>query len=238
MTDPASAKPRQLPLQVTLPEDARLEALYPTPNEWLMDWLHHEWLTGQESSLFVQAPPGGGLTHLLQAICRQSEETGQAVFYLSLKELQGHDPAVLDGMSDMALLCLDDLEAVLGEAIWDEALFHLFNRSRDLGHRIALGSHLSLPELRAVTLPDLHSRLAWGMQANWRLPEDQHWQQAIHWLARQRGLQISPDTARYLALRGPRDWVGLSALIQTLDQQALAEKRRLTQPFIREVMGW
>ncbi len=238
MTDSVDALSQQLPLQVSLPEDARLDSLFVEPNDWILNWLMTDWTTGEESSLFVQSPIGGGLTHLLQAICRQGEDAGQAVFYLSLQGLEAHGPAVLEGMSDMALLCLDDLDTVLGQPAWDEALFHLFNDMRARQHQLVLGSHASLVELRASVLPDLHSRLSWGMVVTWKLPDDAGWQRAIHWLARQRGLHITPETARYLALRGPRDWAGMAALMQQLDRRALAAQRRLTPPFIRQVMGW
>ena len=238
MIDPADSLPHQLPLQVSLPEDARLDALFSEPNTWVLNWLRTDWAAGREGSLFIQAAPGGGLTHLLQAICRQGEDAGQTVFYLSLRELQAFGPAVLEGMDAMDLLCLDDLDVVLGQPAWDEALFHLFNELRAQQHQLVLGSQVSLPELKASVLPDLHSRLGWGMTVSWKLPEDGDWQRAIHWLAQQRGLQITPDTARYLALRGPREWRGMAALIQQLDRRALAAQRRLTQPFIRQVMGW
>lgn len=238
MTDSTDALSQQLPLQVSLPEDARLDSLFGEPNTWFLNWLESDWLAGRELSLFVQAPAGGGLTHLLQAICRQGEDVDRAVFYLSLQEVEVHGPAVLEGMSDMPLLCLDDLHTVLGQPAWDEALFHLFNEMRAQQHQLVLGSHVPLAELRATVLPDLHSRLSWGMVVTWKLPDDAGWQRAIHWLAQQRGLHITPDTARYLALRGPRDWAGMAALIQQLDRKALAAQRRLTQPFIRQVMGW
>lgn len=243
MTEPRDP-PRQLPLMVSLPDDARLSALFRAPNDWFLDWLETVWqdsLQGgdaSEQSLFIHAPPGGGLTHLLQALCRQGEEADLAVFYLSLRDLADYGPDVLEDMSAMTLLCLDDMDAVLGKPTWDEALFHLFNQQRDQGHQLIMGSHRPLTELEGKVLPDLHSRLSWGMVANWRLPEDEQWEAAIQSLAHRRGLQMGPDAARYLALRGPRDWSRMAALMTELDTRALAEKRRLTQPFIRAVTGW
>ncbi len=240
---------QQLPLQVSLPDDARLDVLYAGPNAWFFDWLKTNWSAGLGSqgapgsddtrSVVIQAPPGGGLTYLLQAICRQGEDLGVPVFYLSLADLADYEPDVLEGMADLPLLCLDDADRVLGQPQWDEALFHLFNALRDRGHHLVLGSHSSLADLEATVLPDLYSRLTWGLRVSLKWPEDEAgWAEAVQALADQRGLQVSPDTAHYLALRGPRDWQGMSSLIARLDTQALAAKRRITQPFIREVTGW
>ena len=243
ITHPQSSRPHQLPLQVSLPADAHLDALYASPNAWFKAWLEEHWSQGlgdnQESNLLLEAAPGAGLTHWLQAICRQGEDAGLPVFYLNLADLTDYEPDVLEGMADMPLLCLDDAHRVLGQPGWDEALFHLFNAQHDQGHRLVIGVQLPLSELQATMLPDLYSRLTWGLRVSLKLPqEDSDWEQAIAWLARQRGLNINQDTAHYLAVRGPRDWRGMADLMATLDTRALAAKRRITQPFIREVTGW
>lgn len=246
-TNPHPSHPHQLPLQVSLPADARLDALYTGPNAWFKAWLEEHWgqdsvgdtSDREETNLLLEAAPGAGLTHWLQAICRQGEDAGLPVFYLNLADLTDYEPDVLEGMADMPLLCLDDAHRVLGQPGWDEALFHLFNAQRDQGHRLAIGVQRPLSEMQATMLPDLYSRLTWGLRVSLKLPqEDSDWEQAIAWLARQRGLNINQDTVRYLAVRGPRDWRGMAELMATLDTQALAAKRRITQPFIREVTGW
>lgn len=241
-TDSSNDKPQQLPLQVSLPEDAQLDALYAGANEWFRDWLQANWSScdrANETSVVIEARPGYGCTHWLQAICRQGEDAGLPVFYLNLADVAEQSPEVLQGMSTMALLCLDDVDQVLGKPDWDEALFHLFNEQRERGHRLAIGVQQPLSSLRAVTLPDLHSRLTWGLRVALKLPEDEiQWENAILWLANQRGLSINEETAKYLALRGPRDWRGLADLLSELDTEALAAKRRITPPFIRGITGW
>jgi DnaA family protein len=44
------------------------------------------------------------------------------------------------------------------------------------------------------------------------------------------------DTATYLLGRAPRDMERLTALLETLDLAALEAQRRLTIPFVREVL--
>ncbi|MFY0664366.1 MAG: DnaA regulatory inactivator Hda [Natronospirillum sp.] len=230
--------PAQLPLQVSLRADARLDALFAGPNAWLIDWLRNEWLQGTETSLFLHGAAGSGLTHVQQAICHWAESQGLSAFYLSLNEVK-HEPAdLLHELSGVAVLCLDDLDAVLGDEDWDRALFNVFNSMRDQGQRLVLASHRSLPELQGNVLPDLHSRLSWGMRAQLKVPDDDAWVAAIVWLAEQHGMSLSDDAAQYLAYRGPREWAGLTTTMQALDTASLAAQRRLTQPFIKSVMGW
>ncbi|WLD57062.1 DnaA regulatory inactivator Hda [Salinispirillum sp. LH 10-3-1] len=230
--------PAQLPLQVSLRADARLDAMYAGPNAWLIDWLRDEWLQGTETSVFLHGAPGSGLTHVQQAICHRADMQGHTAFYLSLNEVQHEAPDVLQELCGFSVLCLDDLDTVLGEPNWDRALFNVFNTMRDQGQRLVLASHQSLPELQDHILPDLHSRLSWGMRAQLKVPNDEDWVAAIIWLAEQHGMTLSEETAQYVAVRGPREWAGLTATIHTLDTASLAAQRRLTQPFIKAVMGW
>lgn len=230
--------PAQLPLQVSLRADARLDAMYAGPNAWLIDWLRDEWLQGTESSVFLHGAPGSGLTHVQQAICHHAELHGHTAFYLSLREVRHEAPEVLHELTGFDVLCLDDLDTVLGDSDWDRVLFNVFNTTRDQGQRLVLASHQSLPELQGQILPDLHSRLSWGMRAQLKVPDDEDWVAGIVWLAEQHGLTLSDDAAQYLAVRGPREWAGLTATMHKLDTASLAAQRRLTQPFIKAVMGW
>lgn len=241
MTDASAVPSGQLPLQVSLPDDARLAALYPGPNAWLLDWLQYQWLQStdpNDTSMVLEGSPGSGLTYLLQALCHHAEDADLSVFYLNLSDLAGHEPSVLEDMAHFPVLCLDDVDHVLGQPAWEAALFHLFNRQREQGHRLVIGLHQGLESWRDRILPDLFSRFTWGLRVQVKLPQDEDWVAGIQWLADQRGLSINLETARYLALRGPRDWHGLANVMTALDTAALAAKRRVTQPFIRSVMGW
>ena len=86
-------------------------------------------------------------------------------------------------------------------------------------------------------MADLKSRLA-------RLPVfqihalgDDERISALQLRSRHRGLELPDDTARYLLKRSRRDMASLYKLLDTLDKEALRAKRRLTIPFVREVLG-
>jgi len=51
-----------------------------------------------------------------------------------------------------------------------------------------------------------------------------------------RGLELPDETWHWLRRRFPRDMRTLYQLLDTLDEAALAAQRRLTVPFIREVL--
>jgi DnaA family protein len=60
--------------------------------------------------------------------------------------------------------------------------------------------------------------------------------EALQLRARHRGLDLPDDAAHYLLRRSRRDMASLYDLLDKLDLEALRAKRRLTVPFVREVM--
>ena len=85
-------------------------------------------------------------------------------------------------------------------------------------------------------LPDLGSRCAAGAVLQLRPLDEAEQQQALQLRARLRGFELPEETSRWLQRRFPRDMRRLYELLDTLDEAALAAQRRLTVPFIREVL--
>ena len=62
-------------------------------------------------------------------------------------------------------------------------------------------------------------------------------QQALKLRARVRGFELPDETLQWLQRRFPRDMASLYELLDALDEAALVAQRRLTIPFIREVLN-
>lgn len=228
--------PGQLPLAVHLRPDARLGELYVEPNEECLQWLTSVWARSEEQFCWLDAGAGAGLSHVLQAVAQQSEQQGKAVFYVSFAANAQLRPELLSELPVFDVLCLDDVDAVIGQPDWDLALMHCFNEMRAQQKQLLMGSHLGLTVLRNSILPDLGSRLSWGMVMHWQRPLQ--WALAVEHAARARGLVFDTATSAYVALRTPRNWPQLMSTLSLIDQAALVAKRRITIPFIRQVMRW
>jgi len=185
---------------------------------------HGCWLWGASAT---------GKTHLLQAVC---EAAGDRAAFMPLAMVAKAGPGILDGLSSRELVCIDDIDRVAGQAEWEVALFDLCNQVFDAGAQL-LVSAASTPRECPIEMADLRSRLA-------RLPvfqiralgEDER-VSALQLRSRHRGLELPGDTARYLLKRSRRDMASLYELLDTLDREALRAKRRLTIPFVREVLS-
>jgi len=226
----------QLPLGLRLPDTARFDNFIPGPNAEALAAVRHCATAPGAAMLYLAGPAGSGRTHLLQAACRAAHSVGLQAAYVPLAERAALSPVLLEGLEGCALLALDDVDAVAGDAAWEAALFHLYNRLHEAGGRL-LAAALAPPGQTDLQLPDLRSRLAWGALYALQLPDDATRLQILTQRARDRGLDLSADVGRFLLHRCPRDLPALLALLDRLDRAALTAQRRLTIPFVREVLG-
>lgn len=220
---------RQLPLAVRLRDAAVFDTFEPGPNGAVIAMLAESASTSP--ALWLWGPPGCGKSHLLQAACAGHA----AAAYLPLNALLETGPGVLEGWETQALVCIDDVDRLAGRHEWELAAFALFNRLWERGGRLVVSASSSPATVR-FALPDLQSRLAWGGVFRLEPLSDQDRVAALRRRAAHRGLELSPEAAGYLLRRLPRDMRALCAWLDKLDVASLAAGKRLTLPFVKEVM--
>lgn len=222
---------QQLPLRIGLRDSATFANFFATGNAAACHALQQL----NEPFIYLWGGRGSGKTHLLQAACHAVSEEGKSAVYLPMGELSAMSPQVLEGMEQMALVGIDELDAIIGNIHWEQALFHLYNRVRDSGKRLVVAGQSS-PASLGLSLPDLVSRLTWGPVYQLQLLDDEGKAAALRQRAVQRGMEMSPEVASYLLSHAPRDMHALFALLDELDEVSLAAQRRLTIPFVRELV--
>lgn len=222
----------QLALGVKLQNDTTFENFFVGDNAATVSALESFAKKQGEHFIYLCGPKSSGRSHLLQACCQQQEPT--SAFYLSLSE-KGLEPCVLSELEQVPLVCLDDVDFVLGKRLWEEALLHFYNESRANGHRLVVSSDV-LPQQTQCILMDVRSRLQWGLTLQLRLLNDEQKIKALQLRAEERGLFLDNEVAQYLLRHTSRDMSLLMDCLAKLDDASLAEKRRLTIPFVRHVL--
>ncbi|HHH47460.1 MAG TPA: DnaA regulatory inactivator Hda [Gammaproteobacteria bacterium] len=239
MTVRQSAKPpavgEQLPLAYAWREGLSFNDFCGAGNAAVVQSLQQGVDGSGDQFIYLWGAPGVGKSHLLQAACERAAQQGRAVAYLPLAEFAEMPVEALDGLQSLSLVCLDDVQAVVGMAHWEEALFHLYNRLRDSG-AVLLAAGDASPAGLTIELPDLRSRLGWGPVFRVQEPREDEKIHALQARARARGFDLPDEVARYLIRRSPRDMASLFALLDRLDQASLAQQRRLTIPFVRNLI--
>ena len=225
---------QQLPLGVRLADRAVFESFLPAGNAEAL--AHARRIGAGEAGLtWLCGPPSAGKTHLLQAICAAAGRS-RRVGFVPLGELGALGVGVLEGLPQLNCLCIDDLEAVVGRPDWERALFSVLREVGEGGGALVMAARAP-PALLEWALADLGSRCAAGAILQLHALDEGEQQQALQLRARLRGLELPEETSRWLQRRLPRDMRRLCGLLDTLDEAALAAQRRLTVPFIREVLG-
>ncbi|WP_043526373.1 DnaA regulatory inactivator Hda [Litchfieldella xinjiangensis] len=232
-----SSGPAQLPLGVGLRDDATFSSFLAGGNASLVERLRSQLDASGEPLLFLWGAEGVGRSHLLQAACHEATDRDLRALYLPLAELGHFPPHMLEDIERLDLVAIDDLEQVLGRKRWEEALFHCYNRLRDANKRLVVAANAS-PRQLEVRLPDLASRLSWGMTFHIKPLDDQGRADALKLRARVRGMQLPDEVARYILHRGPRRLDELFEALETLDRASLSAKRKLTIPFVKQALGW
>lgn len=236
----STMNPIQLPLGVRLRDDATFANFYPSVNAEALSYVERlcsPQISWTDELIYLWGPPGVGRTHLLQAACLHADEWADLAIYLPLADLVHYGPSLLDNLEQSELVCLDDLDAVVGDPAWEEALFHLFNRLRDSGRRLLLSASRSPREL-LVGLPDLQSRLTLALVFQLHPLSDEDKLRALQLRASRRGLSLPDDVARFILSRGARSMSALFELLEQLDQASLQARRKLTIPFLKETLNW
>lgn len=226
--------PVQLSLMLQLPDCATFTNFYAKENLAVVKYLQ-EWLLNEgDSCLYLTGARGVGLTHLLQACCHEMNARGQAAAYLPMLK-KNLSLEILEGFESLALIAFDDVDAIAGNRAWEEALFHCYNRCRISGTKFLLSGH-SPPAQISWNLPDLASRFNASILLAISALSDAEKVEALQKRANLRGLDLASEVGNYLLNHLPRDMPILCDALDKLDQAAYVAQRRLTIPFVKEVL--
>lgn len=220
----------QLLLGIGLRDNVSFSNYYPAQNQQVVQALQQ----ADEAFIYLWGSHACGKTHLLQALCQAVAEQGQAVAYLPLAE-EGMVPQMLEGMETMSLLAIDDLDQIAGNAEWETALFHLYNRMRDAGGRLLVTARLA-PAALSVQLGDLASRLSYGLTLQLHELGDEDKLKLLQLRAGNRGFDLPDEVGNYLLKRCERDMVSLIRLLEKLDSATMEAQRKLTIPFVKSLL--
>ena len=227
---------QQIPLALHLQHAPGLDDFIVGANRMVIDALADSLAGHGEAVIYLSGPDGCGRTHLLLGHCAAAERRGLKCAYLPLADTGQLAPAMLEGLENLDLIAVDDVHAIAGDRDWEHSLFTLFNRCREHDTRLLFSADRG-PAALPLDLPDLRSRLAWGLTLAVQALDDAGRLQLLQSLARRRALALPEEVARYLLDRSPRHPSALDGAMERLDRASLAEQRRLTIPFVRDQLG-
>lgn len=221
----------QLPLALRYPPDQRLDT-FVSPPPGAVAQLRALARTGGGFALIAGAA-ATGKTHLAVAVCAEADAHGRGAAYVPLAAAAGRVRDALESLHERAVIALDDIHAVAGNADDERALFAFHNRAGDAGRAVVYTARGG-PGAIAIRLPDLRSRLSQAARVPLSPLDEAGRREVLGLRAERRGLQIDPAAMDWLLRRVDRDLASLAGLLDALDRASLAAQRKVTVPFLRE----
>lgn len=226
---------QQLALAIKINHEATLADFNWHGNQLLQQQLDNLLTFNGERILYLWGNPGCGKSHLLQACCQTINAMHPAI-YLPLTILKSFGPQSIEDLGEQQLICIDDLEAIAHDPIWEEALFHLFNRIKDADHGLLIIAGTHAPTASPIQLPDLRSRLSWGLTLHIHDLSDEEKIKTLKLHALKRGFDLPENVGYFLLTRCSRNMHDLHQLLNRLDDASLQAHRRITIPFVKDIL--
>lgn len=173
-------------------------------------------------ALLIYGPHGCGKTHLVHLWKYHAHAR-----FISPEDIY------LNQFSELSqCFILEHIEAITDEVAW----FHWFNAVLEAQGYIVMTAPCAPSQLH-IRLPDLKSRLCAVPSIAIQAPDDTLLAQVLAKQFSDRQLRVSPDVIDYLIPRIERSFASAYAIVKTLDDQALIEKRKITVPFVKSLLS-
>ncbi|MDA0305500.1 MAG: DnaA/Hda family protein [Proteobacteria bacterium] len=197
------------------------------PNAEAVGWLD-AWPAWPGPALVIFGPEGSGKTHLAQVF-----RTISAAIMVGAADLRESQPPSYLGDAPAAVL--ENAEAVLGQGL-EEAVLHLYNHLKETGRHLMLTA-TQPPARWKIGLKDLSSRLNTATLAGIGAPDDALIAAVLVKQFADRQLKVDGEVITYMLARMERSFAAARHLVQSIDALSLAERRNITVPLVRKVLG-
>lgn len=174
-----------------------------------------------------------GKTHLLNACAHYARHCGIQFNLFDAGQLQESSARNFIDFPAGSVLGIDNLDLLAGNRDWEEQFYQMINRVKAGEIRLVFSVSRN-PRDIGFRLPDLKSRLMWGLLIGLHPPTDEQLAEVIRARARLLGLEMSNHVLNYLLTHFSRKLSEQMKLLYQLDHAALTRKRKITIPLIRE----
>ena len=122
--------PRQLALQIQINERASLKNFFVSKNNNKTIQILKNILLNSNNGvqIFIDDLGSNGKSYLLQAICNDFSNSSNSSIYIPMQEAINLDPSILEGVSELNLICIDDIDLISKRREWEIAPDNLRHR--------------------------------------------------------------------------------------------------------------
>ena len=179
--------------------------------------------------IYLWGPAGCGKSHLLRARL-QAESARDGARPAAFGPAR---PAPWRWEEGCTLVAIDGCESL--DAAQQHAAFALFVEAAGAGVPVIAAGRL--PPVDLPVREDLRTRLGWGPVFQLRPIDEAEAAAVLRSEAARRGIALGDEVIGYLMTHFARDLGSLMALLDALDEFALARQRAVTVPLLRQMLA-
>ncbi len=187
-----------------------------------------------ESLVGLWGGSDSGKTHLLNACAHYARDSRVGFHLFDGGQMADAKPGNFSDFPAGAVIGVDNLDLLAGNRDWEEQFYQLINRVQ-LGELRFIFTLSRQPRDTGFRLPDLKSRLMWGLLVALKAPDDEQLEHILRRRAQLLGLKLGKDALQYLLNHYSRRISAQMELLYRLDHASLMSKRKVTVALIREV---
>ena len=228
------SNPRQLALQIQINERASLNNFFVSKNNNKTIQVLKNILFSSDSGaqIFIDDLGSNGKSYLLQAICNDFSNSNNSSIYIPMEEAINLDPSILEGVSELNLICIDDVDLINNRREWEIALFNLINECYEKECFLLLSG--SINKLEAI--PDLVSRIKKMETLRLEAINDDELLEATQAISKNLNIEISDKNMNYLINNSKRDIKTIFRTLSQLERESLERKKSIGLNLIKEVI--
>ena len=226
--------PRQLALQIQINERASIKNFFVSKNNNKTIQILKNILLNSNNGvqIFIDDLGSNGKSYLLQAICNDFSESNNSSIYIPMEEAINLDPSILEGVSELNLICIDDVDLINNRREWEIALFNLINECYEKECFLLFSG--SINKLEAI--PDLVSRIKKMETLRLDAINDDELLEATQAISKNLNIEISDKNMNYLINNSKRDIKTIFRTLSQLERESLERKKSIGLNLIKEVI--
>ena len=228
------SNPRQLALQIQINERASLDNFFISKNnnkaiQILKNILER---SNNGAQIFIDDLGSNGKSYLLQAICNDFSNSNNSTIYIPMQKAINLEPSILEGINDLNLICLDDIDLISNQRDWELALFNLINECYEKDCFLLLSGSIDKLEV----IPDLISRIKKMEILRLKAIDDDELLRATQSISKNLNIEISDKNMNYLINNSRRDIKTVFRTLSQLEKESLERKKSIGLNLIKEVI--
>ena len=227
------SNPRQLALQIQINERASLDNFFVSKNNQTIQILKNILLSSNKGAqIFIDDLGSNGKSYLLQAICNDFSNSNNSSIYIPMQETINFDPSILEGISELNLICIDDIDLINKRREWEIPFFNLINECYEKECFLILSG--SINKLKAI--PDLISRIKKMETLRLEAINDDELMEATQAISKNLNIEISDKNMNYLINNSKRDIKTIFRTLSQLEKESLERKKSIGLNLIKDVI--